>query len=203
MNGESNQPPAPDGGNWQFKPDAQTQEPQPQDQPSFASGFGMPAAQQDPRDIPADATWTASEFIAHEKTPLWYGALIIITVVVVGGSYLLTRDKIAAVALTMVGVLFGFLAAHKPRVLNYAVNARGLLIDNKFYPYSDFKSFGIVQEGAFSSIVFAPMRRFMPTLTIYYPPESEQQVVNALSQYMPFAPASHDLIDQLMRRIRL
>lgn len=200
MNGESNQAPKPDSGNWQFKPDTKTNSPEAQ--PPTAADFSTSAAPTT-QDVPPDATWSASEFIAHEKSPFWYIALVAITAIVVAAVYLFTKDIIAVIALGFVGALFGFLAAHKPRVLNYAVSARGLTIDRKFYPYSEFKSFGIVQEGAFSSIVFMPMRRFMPTLTIYYPPESEEQVVSALSQYLPFAPASHDFVDQLMRRIRL
>lgn len=216
MNGET--PQAPDGGNWQFKPDSDTPKTDIQQQPptaDFSKGAEAvaPATEVAAPVAPAvpqpevlrgpEVTWSASEFIAHEKSPLWYVALGACTFLVVAIVYLLTKDVVAVIALAFVAMLFGVLGAHKPRVLNYHVDTGGLTIDKKFYPYSEFKSFGVVDEGAFSSIVFMPMRRFMPTLTIYYPPENEDDVVEALSAYLPFAPASHDLIDRMMRRIRL
>ena len=209
MNGET--PQAPDGGTWQFKPGSEAQQqtqPQSPQQPQaadFSNSAPMPAvAEPLPETInQPEVTWSASEFIAHEKSLLWYVALTGGAFLVAAIVYLLTKDVVAVVALVFVAALFGVLGAHKPRVLNYHVDAGGLTIDRKFYPFSEFKSFGIVNEGAFSSIVFMPMRRFMPTLTIYYPPENENDVVEALTAYLPFAPASHDLIDRLMRRIRL
>lgn len=159
----------------------------------------------DSLDAPAttEVSWSASEFIAHEKGPLWYLALAGIAIVLVAAVYFLFHDLVAAFAIIFVAVIFGFLAAHKPRVLAYHIGPEGLSIDNKMYAFSDFKSFGVVNEGAFSSITFMPMKRFMPSLSIYYPPEEEETIVDALSNYLPFAPVTHDLVDRLMHRIRL
>lgn len=150
-----------------------------------------------------EVSWSASEFIAHEKTPLWYMSLAGVAAVLVLAVFFLFHDMVAAFAIIFVAILFGFLAAHKPRVLNYHIGPAGLTIDRKMYNFAEFKSFGVIDEGAFSSITFMPMKRFMPTLSIYYPPEEEETIVNALSNYLPFAPVSHDLIDRLMHRIRL
>lgn len=159
----------------------------------------------DSLDQPAttEVSWSASEFIAHEKGPLWYLALAGLAIVLVAAVYFLFHDLVAAFAIIFVAIIFGFLAAHKPRVLAYHIGPEGLSIDNKMYAFSDFKSFGVVNEGAFSSITFMPMKRFMPSLSIYYPPEEEETIVDALSNYLPFAPVTHDLVDRLMHRIRL
>ena len=159
--------------------------------------------QADDMPQPPEVSWSASEFIAHEKSPLWYAALTAVSVVFAAVIYFLMHDLIAVIAVVFVCILFGFLAAHKPRVLTYYVNAAGITIGQKTYSFSDFKSFGVVNEGAFSNITFMPMKRFMPTLSIYYPPEHEQAIIDVLSNYLPFAPATHDLIDRFMHRIRL
>lgn len=159
----------------------------------------------DSLDEPAatEVSWSASEFIAHEKSPLWYLALAGLAIVLVAAVYFLFHDMVAAFAIVFVAIIFGFLAAHKPRVLAYHIGPEGLSIDKKMYSFADFKSFGVVNEGAFSSITFMPMKRFMPSLSIYYPPEEEETIVDALSNYLPFAPVTHDLVDRLMHRIRL
>lgn len=179
---------------------------QPEQDTSFApqddeQSFGFtPEPSQPPV---ADVTWTASEFIAHEKTSMWYITLAGVTLVVVLAIYFLVHDFVAIAALIAVAIIFGFLAAHKPRVLTYSITPAGLSIDRKTYSFSDFKSYGVINEGAFSNITFMPLKRFMPTLSIYYPPEQESAIVDALSNYLPFAPVTHDLVDRLMHRIRL
>jgi hypothetical protein len=163
------------------------------------------AEEGDSLDEPAatEVSWSASEFIAHEKSPLWYLILAGLAIVLVAAVYFLFHDMVAAFAIIFVAIIFGFLAAHKPRVLAYRIGPEGLSIDKKMYSFGDFKSFGVVNEGAFSSITFMPMKRFMPSLSIYYPPEEEETIVDALSNYLPFAPVTHDLVDRLMHRIRL
>jgi hypothetical protein len=77
-----------------------------------------------------------------------------------------------------------------------------LRIRQKIYPYAMFKSFTVVDEGAFSSVLLLPLRRFMPALAIYYDPEDETKILNMLSQHLPLDQTHNDPIDRFMRRIR-
>lgn len=151
---------------------------------------------------PSQVNWTASEFIAHHKSTNWYMALagigFLITVIV----FLITRD-IFSTAVVIVGtVLFGVMASRQPRQMPYQVDTHGIIIGQKGYPYGDFRSFSVVDEGPFSSIVFMPLKRFQPPLSIYYPPEEENEIVEVLAQHLPMHEHQHDLTEQLMRRIR-
>ncbi len=208
MNGDEQQ--APDSGSWQFKPETPVapvaqNAPQPQGQPSptapapadlqAAQSYTMPAA--------PEISWTASEFIAHSKSTIWYAGLVGIGLIVTVLVYFITKDALSVIVAVLVAVMFGFLAAHKPRVLGYHIGPEGLAIGEKLYHYDTFKSFGLLNEGAIDTIVFMPMKRFMPSITLYCPPEEHDKIVDTLSNYLPFAPVSHDMIDQLMHRIRL
>lgn len=155
-----------------------------------------------PEDIMHDVTWSASEYLAHEKSPLWYLILAAAVVVLIAIVYFVTKDTIAVITIGLIAILFAVLAARKPRVLQYTINAQGISIGNHLYPYHEFKSFGVVTQGAFSNVVLIPLKRFMPSLSIYYPPEDEERIVDALSHYLPFAPVTPDLIDRTMFRIR-
>lgn len=147
--------------------------------------------------------WTASEFIAHEKSPMWYLSLIAIGAVLAIFSQLVVHDIITTVAIILVTILFVFVASHKPRTLPYRIDDAGVTIGDKTYPYAQFKSFGIVQEGAFSNITLVPLKRFGPPLSIYYPPEEEEKIVQVLSAYMPTSQVKLDLIDRLLKSIHL
>lgn len=147
-------------------------------------------------------TWTASEFVAHDKSVNWYISLVLIATVLIGGIYFITRDVISVVALTFGVVLFGLYASREPRQLQYSLDATGIGVGEKHYSYDQFRSFSILPEGAFSSIILMPLKRFMPALTIYYAPEDEERVLAVLSNQLPFDQHKLDLTDRFMRRIR-
>jgi hypothetical protein len=200
MNGDAKQPD--ESGGWQFKPGGT--DPQPV--------AVTPAAQEAPLPQPTvaapvpeqpEVTWTASEFIAHEKSSLWYLVLVVSTVALALLVFVLSRDKISATVIVVVGIIFGVTAGRQPRSLQYLLDTRGITINRAFRPYSDFKSFALVQEGAVNSIIFMPLRRFTLPLSLYMGPEETNSIVEKLSNYLPLDQNhGHDAIDRFVQRIR-
>lgn len=177
---------------WQFKTDAQ------QADESTAEPETNPKSSN-----VAPVSWTASEFIAHDKSPGWYMVLAITTVIVAAITYLVTRrDEISTGMVLIVGVFFGAIASRKPRELTYTVDDKGVQIGPKNYPYSLLRSFSVVQEAGLESIWLMPLKRFMPMLTIYFAPDDEQKIVNALSQHLPEENHQPDSVDRLMHKVR-
>jgi len=151
----------------------------------------------------ADAvTWTASEFIGHNKSPLWYlglgGAILLLAAVVLW----LTKDIISTVVIVLVGIVMGIYGARQPRQLKYALSPNGLLIENRFFPLHAFRSYAVVDEGPLSSIVFMPLKRFGQLVTIYIDPSDEDKILDILSAQLPLDNHKSDAIDQFMKRIR-
>lgn len=152
---------------------------------------------------PADViSWTASEFIAHQKTPGWYGLLILASLAGAGIVYLLTRDIISSSVVVVAGVFFGVFAARQPRELQYSLDGRGVQIGAKYYSLTGFRSFSVVPEGAFTSVILMPLKRFAPLTTIYFPPQDESRIVSILSGSLPFEDYRHDAVEQFLHRIR-
>lgn len=146
--------------------------------------------------------WTASEFVQHDKDASWYLALAVLAVIVVGIIYLLTRDVVTVVVIIIAMALFAVAAKRKPRTLHYEINSNGVMIGNKLYPFVQFKSFTVLQEGAFNSIQLMSLKRFMPPISLYCPPEQEPAVITALGNYLPHEQRDHDVVDRFMNRIR-
>lgn len=151
---------------------------------------------------PGELVWTASEFIDHPKTGMWYVVLSGITVIILVLGYLISHDIFTVIAIIVGALLFGYTASRKPRQLEYSVGPEGITIGEKAYPYNDFNAFSVVEEGAFSSVDFMPLKRFSPILTIYYDPEAEPKLVTILNQHLPVAHHTRTLIDSFMHRIR-
>ncbi len=147
-------------------------------------------------------TWVASEFIAHTKTIGWYAALFVVTIVFAAAVWFLTKDMVATVVIVFAGLLFGTYAARKPRQINYALDGRTLTVGQRSHPLNEFRSYTIVPEGAFSSIMLMPLQRFGLITTIYFDPQDEAAIVDILSHRLPHEERKPDAIDRVLRRIR-
>jgi hypothetical protein len=202
MNGDNpNSPQA--SGNWQFSPTGSNTDAQPSGestQPAATpSDQHAEAHQGSPED---EVNWTASEFIAHEKSLNWYLVLAASVLFFTALVFFATRDKITTAVIILAAIIFGVYAARKPRTLSYRLGSAGLLVGEKFYDFNQFRSFVVFHEGVFSSISFMPLKRFMPILTVYYSPEDEQRIMQLLSLRLPMENHGRDAIDRFLHRIR-
>ncbi len=147
-------------------------------------------------------SWTASEFVANHKSVGWY-LLFLLGLCLCGGLiYFITHDLISVFVIGIAGILFMVLASRKPRQLTYKIDSQGVMIGEKFYPYSLFKSFGVGQEGVIGAIHLTPLKRFMPELSIYYPPDEEGRILDTLAEYLPHDKHEEAGVDRLLRKMR-
>lgn len=147
-------------------------------------------------------TWTASEYIAHERSAGWYGLLALAVVVLALLVYFITRELISAIVIVIMGIAFGSFAARKPQELAYVLSNTALKVGERSYPYAQFKSFTIVEDEQLHAIMLMPLQRFMPPLSVYFDPSDEEKITAALSSYLPYEDRKQDLVDRLMRKVR-
>lgn len=146
--------------------------------------------------------WTASEFIAHEKSSAWYGSLALGAAAAAAIVYIINRDFISVGVVLLAAIIFGVYGSRKPRQLEYRVDLGGVTISDKFYPYDSFHSFSVIPEGAFSSIVMMPLNRFSVPLTIYFANEDQEAIAGIMALQLPYEQRRRDAVDNLMRKIR-
>lgn len=147
-------------------------------------------------------SWTASEFIDHHKSAGWYFLLSLIALIIAAIVWFITRDIFSS-SFVFIGILLlGVYGAHKPRQLTYAVDDLGITIGHMHHTFSEFRSFSVISEGAFSSIELVPLRRFAMYITVYFDPADEDKIIGVLSTHIPIQEPRNDLIEQLMRQIR-
>lgn len=147
-------------------------------------------------------SWTASEYIAHEKQMMWYVSLFAISIVITALVYLINRDTLTSIVILTISICAAFFASRKPASRRYDLTARGLAIDDILHKFSDFKSFSVVEEGAINSIWLKPLNRYKPLLIIYFAPDDEAVIIDHLSAFLPHEQRELDAIDKLSRYIR-
>lgn len=153
-------------------------------------------------DLDQTVKWTASEFVAHDKTAAWYIGVFAAGLVIGALLYLITRDAVTAGVVIVAAIVLAVYGSHRPRELPYELSIHGIQVDAKFYPFEDYRSFSVISEGAFSSIMLMPLKRFATSLTVYYAPEDEERIVGLLGVVLPFEPRQPDAVDRLMKKIR-
>ena len=146
--------------------------------------------------------WTASEFIAHEKTAGWHMGLLAVAVVAAVALWFITKDIVTAVVVVMAGGVLSLYGGRRPGELQYQLDNDGLSIGTRHFSFDEFRAFAVVPEGAFASIALLPTKRFAPMTTLYFAPEDGDVIVEILGNHLPQQPMKADLIDGLMRKIR-
>lgn len=159
---------------------------------------------EEPADNPGySLTWTASEFIQHEKTIVWYMGLAIVTALLAISAYLLLdRDIFSLVIIIILGFIFGVAGSRKPRVLNYTVDDHGIIIDQKDYDYDSFKSYSFDKENSVTSLLFVPNKRLDPSLTVYVPEDKSDEVIDLIGMYLPVQKHETGFFDKFLNKIK-
>jgi hypothetical protein len=146
-------------------------------------------------------TWSAAEFIAHDKSPVWYLYLAGISIALAAVTFLLTKDKISTAIVLLAGLAFGIYAARKPQEVQYSLDRTGLTIGGQHVAYNQFRSFSVIDEGPLASLSLFPLKRFGQFTTIYFEHADESAIVNMIAAHLPLDERHQDLIDRFMRRI--
>ena len=147
-------------------------------------------------------SWTASEFIDHKRGVSWYLMLASGAVVLAGLVYVITKDRFATAVIIVVGLIVGSTAHWKPKQVEYQISPEGLQVGDKQYSYGQFKTFSIVHESQLSSLVFHPLKRFMPPLSIFFDEDNEEKITAVVGKHLPLEERPPDRIDRLSRRLR-
>lgn len=147
-------------------------------------------------------TWTASEYIEHDRSASWYLMLFLATAALATGTYFLTKEYFAVGTIILVGIVIGIFARQKPRKITYELSRSGLRVGEKLYNYNLFRSFSLTKDGALNSVQLSPLKRLMPPLSAYYDAADEEKIADILGDHLPYEDAKPDHIDRLSRRLK-
>ena len=160
--------------------------------------------QQQPADeVPAESiSWEASESIDHQRDGAWFIGFISVVVVLLGVSIWQQQWTFTALIVIMAVALMVYIR-RPTRVLRYSLSFNGLHIGEQFHSFDEFRSFGILEEGALFSVMLMPTKRFGQALTIYFTENEGEKIVDILGAYLPMEDLHLDAMDNLLRRLRL
>jgi len=145
--------------------------------------------------------WQASEYVQHDKGAGWVFILTVVALLGVGAA-LWFGQWMFAFLLGVMAVAFGYYAVRKPRIMHYQLSNDGLKINGKPFPITDFRAFGVIDDGALYSIRLIPAKRLAPAIMIYFAEDDGETIVDILGRHMPMEQMHPDIMDVIMRKLR-
>lgn len=147
-------------------------------------------------------SWEAEEYVVRDRNGWWYVGLVAVTLLLSGlAIWIQAWTFLAVVILSMVALLV--YTMRPPRILRYSLSNKGLSEGEKLYTYDEFKAFGILHEGNHFAIVLTPRKRFSPRLTIYFPENKGEMIVDAFGERLPMEEVRLDFVDKLIKFLRI
>lgn len=153
-------------------------------------------------ESPESIEWSAPEFIKYSKPPEWF---------LVGG---LIAAALFLFALFAQNLLFGLiiiLAAFsiyiwtekEPKIIKFAINSKGIKVQDFFYNFDNLKSFGVFNESSESKyIALESKKTFAPKIIIPLRNQDPEKIRDFLSKFLIKEEQEESLIDALARYIR-
>ena len=167
-----------------------------------------------PRRNGATLKWSAAEYVPKKRW-WWYVALGWIGLTLTLLFLALGEWSIAAVTAAATLALI-IMYAVKPRVWNYKLTEKALMVGKMNWPLQRFRAFTIEKISAGKgresnvSLVLIPRARFRPAVDIYLTGDEgiDIQIVAALERFLPYDEATIfqtwvRLIDRLARLLKL
>lgn len=147
--------------------------------------------------------WQAPEYLQERRSPWWFIGFWAVAVVLMIVAVFVIRSLSFAVLIPAMAAALMIYSHRPPRMLNYVLSTKGLYINEKLHPLSEFKSFGIMQEEALPSVMLLPVQRFRPGLTVHFPAEAGEAIVDLLGQRMPMQEIKLDAFDRIIQKLHI
>lgn len=148
--------------------------------------------------------WTAAEYIHMEKGTLWYVIFVVIVLGLVALDIILLKTWTLSALVVVMAIAIVIYSRRPPNEINYSLSThQGIYVGEQLYPFSQFKAFGVIRDGEHHFIKFIPTKRLSPGLTVYFPEEAGEEIVDILGTQLPMENLKLDAVDIIVRSIRL
>jgi len=154
------------------------------------------------KDAKAIVNWEAQEYVTRDKNRGWYVGLAAIGLAFSALAVWLAQWTFLAVIVVSIVTIIVY-SSRPPRVLHYSLSEKGLSEGNKLYDFGQFKAFGVARDDKRFSIVLTPKKRFSPRVTVYFPESQGEQIVDMFGARLPMEDVKMDLLDKLVRFLRI
>jgi ABC-type multidrug transport system fused ATPase/permease subunit len=169
---------------------------------SVAESYEAPVVEDTPSNPPI--TWSAQEYIHIDKGAGWFILFALVVLVLVAIDVFFLKSWTFSVLVVVMAIAIIIYVRRPPRTLTYALSpAQGLYVGERLYHFDEFRAFGLIKDGDNHSIMLIPRKRFAPGVSVFFPEEAGERIVDILGQRLPVEELKLDIVDVVIRKLRL
>ena len=165
--------------------------------PPLASNEMPPQTEEEP------VRWRASEYIQHDKNPLWFIVFAVVIVGLMAAAVFVIKSITFAILIPVMAAALLVYSYRPPRMLDYTLSRQGLYINDHLYSFTEFKGFGVIHDGKEFSVMLVPTKRFKPGVSVYFPEEAGEAIVDMLGARLPMQELHLDIVDRIIHKLRI
>lgn len=147
--------------------------------------------------------WQAPEYIQDHRSAWWFIGFWAVVIVFMVVAVVLIKSWSFAILIPAMAAALTIYSHRPPRQISYVLSDKGLYINEKLHPMTEFKSFGVVQGESLPSVMLIPVKRFRPGLTVHFPAEAGEAIVDMLGSRIPVQEIKLDFFDKLIKQLHL
>ncbi len=147
--------------------------------------------------------WQAPEYVQERRSPWWFIGFWVVALLLMLLAILVIRSWSFAILIPAMAAALMIYSHRPPRILNYVLSGKGLYINEKLHSLSEFRSFGVLKEESVPSLMLIPVKRFRPALTVHFPVETGEAIVDLLGSRIPMQELSLDVFDKIIRKLHI
>ena len=147
--------------------------------------------------------WQATEYAHRDRDQMWFVVFFLTTIGLIAAAIFIIKSPTFAILVPVMAAALFIYTRHPPRMLDYTLSRHGLHINDQLFAFGEFKSFALLQGIDHHSIMLIPTKRFKPAVTINFPEEVGEIIVDMLAARLPMRELQPDLVDQIIRKLHL
>ena len=149
-------------------------------------------------------SWTAAEYIIAEKNAIWYVFFVIVVLGLIALDIFVLKSYFFSVLVALMAVSLIIYIRRPARQVSYRISAdKGIYVAENLRHFEEFKYFGVIRDGEHFSIMLIPTKRFAQGLSIYFPEELGEKIVEVLGSQLAMQDLKLDVIDKVIRKLHL
>lgn len=151
-------------------------------------------------------TWNVTEYNQHERPTRWYVIMLTLGVFLVGYA-MFTSNFLFALVIVLFAIIV-FLQSHQaPHTIPFSITDLGIVLNNRFYPYSELSDFYIIYNPPeVKTIFFEPHTIFRPRLRVEMTEDQDPTEIKfVLRQFLEenFSKEEEPLSDKIAREWKI
>ncbi len=128
-------------------------------------------------------SWNAPEHFHVEKRPDWYWAVGIITLAISAVAIIL-GNVITGIFVLVAAVALVIHASHPPRDVYHEINDRGIIVNDKLYPFLSLESFWIPHDEVPARLILKSRKLMMPYIIIFIDEHDPEDIREIMLRYI-------------------